>query len=138
MTTPLACLLGFAAWTLLLVGGVALWRTALVLTGKRRSGEFKGGVEHGSPLYWRLNRAHANAVENLAVFGAVVAVGSLAHVDTATFATLAEVVLVARVAQTLLHLSSAADIVVNLRFTAFLTQWISMIWMMAEIVRHAH
>ena len=31
MTTPLWCLLGFAAWTVLLVVTVGLWRVGLVL-----------------------------------------------------------------------------------------------------------
>ena len=56
MTTPLWCLLGFTTWTLLLVGGVIAWRSADVLRGAKRANEFTGGVQHGPPLYWRLNR----------------------------------------------------------------------------------
>jgi uncharacterized MAPEG superfamily protein len=137
MSTPLLCLLGFAGWTLLLVLGVITWRSALVLVGRKRSSEFKGGVEHGDPLYWRLNRAHVNSVENLAVFGALVVTGTLARVATPTFSTLCQAVLAARIAQSLLHLASNAVPVVNARFAAFVVQWASMAWMLVEILRHA-
>ena len=138
MTTPMWCLLGFAAWTLLLLAGVLGWRAVDVLRGVKRSNEFPSGVPHGTDLYWRLNRAHLNCTENLPVLGAVVLVGTFAGLGRAeNFALAAQIYLAARVAQTTFHLSSNAAMVVNLRFTAQCTQVGMLAWMMVQIARSA-
>lgn len=129
MTTPVLCLIGFALWSLLLVGAVFTWRSALVLRGEMASNGFKSGEEHGAPRYWRLNRAHANTVENLPVFGAIVLAGHVAEVQIPTLGVLALVVLIARVAQSAVHVASGSVMAVNLRFTCFVAQWIAMVWM---------
>src|SRR4051812_14857318 len=108
MTTPLWCLLGFASWTLMLVAGVASWRTVMVLRGDKRANAFTPGVQHGPDLYWRLNRAHLNAAENLPLLASVVAVATFAHVQTAALSLLAQVHLGARISQTICHLASNA------------------------------
>ncbi len=113
MTTPLYCLLGFGTWTVLLVLAVVVWRTGLVLAGKAAPNAFPSGSQHGTDTYWRLNRAHMNAAENLPLIAAVVLVGTLAGVSTALFSTLAQVYLAARIVQSLLHISSNASLVVN-------------------------
>jgi hypothetical protein len=48
MTTPLWCLLGFVAWTLVLLASVAGARVGAVLRGEKRPGEFPSGVPHGA------------------------------------------------------------------------------------------
>ncbi len=131
MTRSLYCLVGFAAWAVLLVLAIGGARTFLVLTGKKRSNEFPGGVQHGGDLYWRLNRAHVNTVENLAVFAALVLTAKLAGVDVTTPA---EVALAARVVQSLVHISSGSATAVNVRFTAFLTQLGCYIAMIVKLV----
>ena len=85
MTGALVALLGYATWALLLALAVVSWRSADVLRGKAASNEFQPGIPHGPDLYWRLNRAHLNTLENLPIFGAVVLVGSLAGVEGALF-----------------------------------------------------
>jgi len=115
----LYCLVGWCVWAILLVSGIAVARTAQVLMGKKKSNEFPSGLQHGSDLYWRLNRAHVNAVENLPIFAALILVAHLAHVEVAL---LAEVALGARLVQSLVHISSNHVLAVNLRFTAFVTQ----------------
>lgn len=122
MTIPLWCLLGFAAWTLLLVVAVIGWRSAEVLLGRRRANEFTGGVPHGGALYWRLNRAHLNAAENLPLIAAVVLVAHVAGHRSAAFDTLAVVHLGARVAQSSFHVASNAVPVALLRFSALVVQ----------------
>jgi uncharacterized MAPEG superfamily protein len=119
MTVSLYCLVGWCVWAILLVSGIGIARVAQVLLGKKRSNEFPSGMQHGSDVYWRLNRAHINAVENLPIFAALILVAHLAHVN---LQTLAEVALGARLVQSLVHLSSNHVMAVNLRFTAFVTQ----------------
>jgi len=47
---------------MLLVVAVVLLGGLEVLAGRKRLNEFPGGVQHGSDRYWRLYRAHANAI----------------------------------------------------------------------------
>ncbi len=137
MTTPLWCLLGFASWTVLLVLTVGLWRLVLVFAGKMAPNAFPSGTPHGTDLYWRLNRAHMNAAENLPLMASVVLVGTLVGVFTPLFSTLAQVYLAARIVQSLVHIASNASIVINLRFTALLAQFICFGWMIVEIAANA-
>ncbi|MSP59622.1 MAG: MAPEG family protein [Myxococcales bacterium] len=135
MTTPLHALLGFASWAIVLVAAIAAVRVSQVLRGEKKANEFPGGSPHGGDAYWRLNRAQANTVENLPIFGAIVVAGTLLHVATPAFATLPLVVLGARVVQSVTHISSGSVMAVNVRFTAFLTQLGCFGWMIVEIVR---
>lgn len=121
--SSIAALVGFALWALALVCGVGLCRVVWVLVGKFRPNGFPSGQEHGPDWYWRLNRAHMNTVENLPIFGALVLAAWAAEVQVDLAAT---VVLAARIGQTLFHVSSNRSLVVNLRFTCFLTQVIAM------------
>jgi uncharacterized MAPEG superfamily protein len=134
MTIPLWCLTGFVAWTLLLVFGVISWRSLMVLRGEKSANEFLAGVPHGPDLYWRLNRAHLNAVENLPLLAAIVLVAHLAGVRSGTFDTLALVHLGARVVQTLCHLASNAVPVVMVRFTGLVVQLGCMAGMLVVLV----
>lgn len=129
MTTALWCLLGFAVWAVVLVSGIGAVRVMQVLTRQKRANEFPSGQPHGAEMYWRLNRAHMNTLENLPIFGAVVVVGTLAQVQAPLFQTLAQVVIAARVAQSLIHVSSGSVPAVNARFAAFVTQVVSFAWM---------
>jgi uncharacterized MAPEG superfamily protein len=122
MTTPLWCLLGFVAWTLILLGLVGVARVSQVVAGRAKPTDFPAGVPHGSDAYWRLNRAHLNCIENLPVFGSLVLIATVAGIRSATLDTLARVVLGARVGQSLTHLSSGGVVAVNVRFAFFLAQ----------------
>lgn len=123
MTTPLLCLTGFAMWTVLLVVvGIGPYRVGNVLMGKARPGSFPAAVPHGPDWYQRLMRAHANCVENLPVFASLVLVGHVTELREGAFAVLCQVALGARVCQTVAHVSSGRGLVINVRFTFFLTQ----------------
>jgi uncharacterized MAPEG superfamily protein len=137
MLSPLASLVGFAAWAVVLVTLIGLVRVIQVMTGKKRPNEFPGGVPHGGDAYWRLNRAHLNAVENLPIFGALVLAGVALHVDSTLFRVLPQVVLAARVGQSLAHISSGRSLVVNVRFTFFLTQVTCFALLAYEVLRRA-
>jgi uncharacterized MAPEG superfamily protein len=135
-SVPLVALLAFAGWTILIVLTILSVRGLLVLQG-RAFNDFPAGQPHGPDFYWRLNRAHANAVENLVLFGAVVLVGAALGVSSLRLAHLAEIVVCARVLQTLFHAASGGKIAVALRFTAFATQLACIAWMIFETLQLA-
>lgn len=135
MSTPLLCLIAYALWTILLVSLVATSRAVQVLTGKKAANAFPSGMQHGGDAYWRLNRAHLNAAENLAIFASIVLVGALAKVDSSSFATLAQVVVGARVVQSVVHIASGSVLAVNVRFSAFCVQLGCLLAMALEILR---
>jgi uncharacterized MAPEG superfamily protein len=121
MLTPL---LGFVLWTLLLLAIVVLWRGVTILRRERRIQDFPSGDQHGSPMYWRVNRAHMNALENLPLFATLV-FATLLTVEPsarAPFETAAQVVLGARVAQSTIHVVANSAISVSIRFTFFFLQ----------------
>lgn len=109
-------------------------RSLLVLTGKKRAHEFASGQPHGSEFYWRLNRAHVNSVENLAIFTAIVVCALATGVQSERLGELAWVVLVARITQSLFHLAANSHVVVTARFLAFTVQLVCFGWMAAIVV----
>lgn len=129
MSVPLWCLLGFVAWTLLLLGAIGAWRSAEVLGGRKRANEFPSGERHGGELYWRLNRAHLNCLENLPLFASVVLTAAVVGIDSPTLDRLAQVFLIARVAQSTTHIASVSHHAVLVRFTFFLVQIVCLVAM---------
>ncbi|SEK91988.1 MAPEG family protein [Stigmatella aurantiaca] len=133
MSMSLWSLLGFAAWTLLLVLGVVSYRSALVLSGKRRANAWGRHLPFQDPdLLLRLAHAHANCLENLPLLAAVVLVagltGKLALIDP-----LAGPYLALRIGQTLVHLVGTSHWLVFLRFSFFLPQLLLLVWMMGRL-----
>jgi uncharacterized MAPEG superfamily protein len=73
VSIPVAALLAFALWTItLLAFTIGVLRWTLIFSGRAELKSFPGDEPHGSPFYRRATRAHANCVENLPVFGAIV------------------------------------------------------------------
>lgn len=130
MTTPLWCLMGFVAWTLLLLLSIGGVRVVQILGGKARPSAFPAGVPHGGERYWRLNRAHMNCLENLPLFAAVVLIGAVIGADAPALDRLAQVYLLARVGQSVTHVSSGSDSAVQVRFGFFSVQLVCLIAMM--------
>ncbi len=137
MSTAVLCLLLFVIWTLALVLTVGAVRVWGVLTGKQPPNSFPSGVPHGGDRYWRLNRAHLNAVENLPVFAAVVLAAEATGVRDGALAVAPYVLVGARVVQSVVHVASNANMVVNLRFTAFAVQLGCLGWMILELLQRA-
>lgn len=133
MSLSLWSLLGFAAWTLLLVLGLVSYRSAMVLSGKRRANAWGRHLPPQDPdLLLRLAHAHANCVENLPLLGAVILVAGL----TGQFALtdpLAGPYLALRIGQSLVHLVGTSHLLVFLRFTFFLPQLALLAWMMGRL-----
>jgi uncharacterized MAPEG superfamily protein len=134
-------LLGFAAWTLaVLAAGVGVSRWTLIFQGRAGPASFPGDEPHGAPAYRRAVRAHANCVENLPVFGAIVLTAAVAHLDPPGFGALSVAVLGSRLCQTLIHMIwPVSDRTVTFRFAMFTVQLLSMTTMTIQLaIRAAH
>lgn len=139
MTIPVWILLAFAAWTLLtLVATVGIYRWSRITTGRAAISEWRADLPQGSEWYRRAMRAHGNCVENLVVYGAVVVAIVASGVRAATLDTLAIVLIVARICQTLVHLGpQQTDLVAAVRFAFFFVQVVCMVWMGVYVAIHA-
>ena len=116
-------LLGFAAWTLLLVVvGIGGPRITAILKKQATPASFTPAVPHGSERYQRSMRAHMNCVENLPVFAALVLLGSAVGVTSEAFQMLAVTVLPARVVQSVAHIASGRNRAVLVRFIFYSIQ----------------
>jgi uncharacterized membrane protein YecN with MAPEG domain len=139
MTIPMWMLLGFATWTLLLLMAiVGVYRWANILFWQAPIASFRSDQLEGADWYKRGTRAHANCVENLPVFGAIVAAISVVGVEGFAIDALSSVILVARVCQSLVHVShKQTDAFVAVRFSFFTVQLVSFLALIAMVVRHA-
>lgn len=138
MTTPVWVLLGFAVWTLLLLlGSVGTYRWTRILTRRAEIKSFRADVVEGQDWYQRAMRAHANCIENLPVYGAIVLAIVVAGLDAPILDGLAITLLAARVVQSLVHVSlEQTNVVVSIRFSFYFVQLVCMLWM-AGIVAFA-
>jgi uncharacterized MAPEG superfamily protein len=131
MILPVWMLVGFAAWTiLLLLATVGVYRWSQILTGRVAIRDFRADQIEGADWYKRAMRAHANCVENLPVFGAIVFGLYVGNVGSALVNALAVAVLAARIMQSLVHVCFVqTDIVTVMRFGFFFVQIVSFLWL---------
>lgn len=124
MTIPLWMLLGFMLWTAgVLVFAVGTYRFSHILTGRAGMAAFPADGRDGAAWYQRAMRAHANCVENLPLFTAVVFALHAGGVHSRAADLMSVVVLSARIGQSLVHISTVqTDRVVTARFTLFFLQ----------------
>jgi uncharacterized MAPEG superfamily protein len=124
MTIPVWTLLGFAAWTvLLLLSTVGVYRWSRILTGRVPIRGFRADRIEGEDWYQRAMRAHANCIENLPVFGAIVLALYVSGIGGSAINYLSISVLVARVMQSLIHVClEQTNAVVSVRFAFFFVQ----------------
>lgn len=133
MNPSATALVGFAAWTLILVLIIGLMRAFGVVTGKRAPNQFDpGGADFGE-FSRRVCRAHANCYENLPIFGALIAVALITGRQGATDG-LAMWFLAARIGQSVVHLISTSNLAVNIRFAFYLAQWFMMAAMAVRLL----
>jgi uncharacterized MAPEG superfamily protein len=139
MSQSLWMVLGFAVWTLLvLIAGVGVRRWVLVLQGQAALTSFPADTPHGSVPYRRAVRAHANCLETLPVFAAIVLIGAVSGLDSPATAVLSATTLGARVAQTCVHmLFRERALTIAVRFTFFLAQVIALLAMAALLATAA-
>ena len=132
--TPIQVLLGFAAWTLLLIASVFLYRGMRFLTGTPINHWPRGNKPaDDAPFVKRLEDAHANCLENLPVFAVIVlvaaALGRLADIQA-----LAPWVLYARIGQSLAHLSGTGPVNVFVRASFWSVQLALFGWMLVKLL----
>jgi uncharacterized MAPEG superfamily protein len=132
-------LLGFATWTLLLLlFTIGYYRWIRIFSGRVAIRNFPADAAGGDDWYRRATRAHANCIENLPVFGAIVFGLYASHVTSNLIDALAVIVLVARVLQSLVHVSLVhSNTVASVRFGFYFVQFICFIWLL-EIIVVAH
>lgn len=127
MTSTALALVGFATWTLALLGVIGTLRAFLSVTGRRAPNSFRPDGTDVSPFAARLARAHANCIENLPIFSALALV-AMATGRTPVTDPAALVFLAARVAQSSVHLISTSNRAVQLRFAFFSVQIVIYLW----------
>ena len=136
ITTPLLVLLLFACWTILILFlTVGIYRWKHILTGRREIKEFRADNAEGLGWYSRGMRAHANCIENLPVYGAIVLVLVVTGIGSPVIDILSIVLIIARVIQSTVHVAfRLSNLTVSIRFGFYLIQMICMIWMIAIIL----
>ncbi len=132
MTPTAVALLGFSAWTILLVMTLGVVRTGMVFAGKKKANEFKASGDDLAGFGARLTRAHANCYENLPVAG-VTLLYAIATSQTAITDELAFAFLGARILQSLTHLLSTSRPAVLVRFAFFVVQLVIIIFWLLKL-----
>jgi uncharacterized MAPEG superfamily protein len=134
MNASLASLLGFAALTLLPVLVFITQRGLLVLSGKRRADDWtRGRAVEDAPVIKRIADAHANCLEMLPVFAAVILVAEIAGAGAVTHA-LAPWFLLARAGQFAAHVIAVNHWTVFLaRFPFFFIQLVILLWWLWQL-----
>lgn len=126
----ITALLGFTAWTVVLVAIVLGWRVVEILRGRPINSWGRDTAIAVPPFVRRAEHAHLNALENLPVFAAIV-LGAWAAGKSATVDAVACWVLYARIAQSLVHLSGTGQVQVFVRATFYVLQlalFIYLLW----------
>jgi uncharacterized MAPEG superfamily protein len=132
--SAIQALIGFAAWTLLLVIAVFLYRGIRFLGGTPinhwpRTDKPKDDL----PIVRRIEDAHANCLENLPVFAVIVlAAASLGRLEAVN--ALAPFVLYARIGQSLTHLTGVGRLNVLVRATFWAVQLVLFVWMLLRLI----
>ena len=136
MNVPVLVLLGFAAWTLLILfGSIGVYRWSRILTGRASMAEWRADLPQGSDWYQRTMRAHMNCVENLPVYAAIVGALVATGLRSPVVDRLSVTMLAARIGQTMVHIAlSPTNAVTSLRFALYFMQAVCMIAMGVVIV----
>jgi uncharacterized MAPEG superfamily protein len=114
-------LVAYASWFLTLIIAIEIVRSYLTVFGGRRANSFSQSGEDISPLVGRLCRAHANCYENLPVFVLIMLLSfTLSHFRITD--SLAIWFVAARFCQSLAHLFSVGQRIVQVRFAFFMSQ----------------
>ena len=137
MTIPQWTLLGFAAWTLaLLMATVGVYRWGLILFAKAGIASFPPEAREGAGWYQRGTRAHANCIENLPVFGAIVFLLTAIGLEGPMVNALCIATLAARIVQSCVHIShEQTNAFVAVRFSFYSVQLVSFLVLIGMVVR---
>jgi uncharacterized MAPEG superfamily protein len=125
----------YAAWTLLLpliyAGTI---RVPSIAAGRKRADHWeRGKPTDDPPVLARTKNAHLNCTENFPVFAAIVVVAALLG-KIAVADALAGYVLVARVAQSIVHMLGTSLPLIALRGFFYFVQVVLMFWMIWNLL----
>src|SRR5262245_56824805 len=131
MTLPVWMLLGFASWTaLLLLFTVGLYRWSRIFSGSVAIRNFPADASGGEDWYKRATRAHANCIENLPVFGAIVFALSVSQTSGPLVDALCVAIVGARIVQSTVHVAFVhTNTVASFRFGFYFVQFICFVWL---------
>lgn len=132
MTASAYALLGYVGWTLILIIVNEVFRTFLVLSGRKAADSFRPDGSDISPFAHRLARAHANCYESFPIIGGVLLL-VLATDQAAVTDPSALWVLSARIAQSSVHVVSTSSLAVQIRFTFFALQLSVVAWWVFQL-----
>jgi len=137
MTIPVWMLLGFATWTaLLLLFTIGIYRWTRIFSGTVPIRDFPADASGGAEWYRRATRAHANCIENLPVFGAIVFALYVGNVGGALVDALSVAVLAARIVQSTVHVCFVhTNTIASVRFGFFFVQFICFMWLTGIVVK---
>jgi hypothetical protein len=121
MSASIIALLAYIAWTLILLVALAAYRSYLSMSGSFAGLKFKADGSDIPDFGNRLTRAQANCVESFSFIGGVLLI-AMATDSTAITNGFAYILLIARLAQSAVHLWSTSNIAIQLRFGFFLVQ----------------
>ena len=121
MNPTILALLGYFSLILFLLILLLSYRTTLVLQKQRAANAFAPDGSDVSGFAQRLTRALANSVESFPLVGGLLLFALAMSLSSITDA-LAYPLLVARLAQSLVHLISTSVLAVQIRFSLFAVQ----------------
>lgn len=121
MNDTILALLGYIAWTIILLIWIATYRTLLVTNKQKAPNQFKADGSDSPPFGERLTRAQSNCVESFAFIGGLLLL-ALATNSAVITNGLALILLAARLGQSITHLTSTSVLAVQVRFAFFLVQ----------------
>jgi uncharacterized MAPEG superfamily protein len=119
--SSMQALLGFTAWTLLLVLLIFSWRGIEILRGKKADSWTRGKPSVNPGVIARIQDAHLNCLENLPIF-AVLVLAAAAMGKPAAVQPYAAYVLYARLAQSVVHFIGVNHWLVLVRATFWAIQ----------------
>jgi uncharacterized MAPEG superfamily protein len=113
-----------------------VYRWGNILFAKAAIASFRHDALEGAGWYQRGTRAHANCIENLPVFGAIVYLISIVGVQGVLVDALCIATLVARVIQSCVHIAhEQTNGFVAVRFSFYSVQLVSFLVLIVMVVR---
>jgi hypothetical protein len=135
MSASICALLGFTAWTILLVMLVVGYRTFKVFTFQKKADSWmRGKVAEEPAVITRLGHAHLNCVENLPLVAAVI-LAAQAMGQGAVTDPLACWLLGTRIAQSTVHAIAVNHWMVVVRATFYTVQIIILVWWILKLAQ---
>ncbi|MEQ1890458.1 MAG: MAPEG family protein [Alphaproteobacteria bacterium] len=132
--TGISALLLFALWTLVTMFMSQGYRLSQIMTFKTPVNAYPRSAPNTDPeLFVRARDAHANCLESLPIFAAIV-LAAAAMGQSAVADAVGSYVLLARVAQSVVHMIGTSVILVWVRATFFFVQVILFFSMALQLV----